>query len=253
MPSAAGLYYFEHSREATAPYPIVLVHGAGGNHLYWPPEIRRLRGIRVFAPDLPGHGKSEGPGEQSIQSYQDTLLRWLDFIGLQKIILVGHSMGGAIALRFASLHPERVAGLGLISTGARLKVHPSLIESAAGRGSNETAIEFIIEQSFSDQANPRLVNQAAQRFKETRPSVLHGDFLACEAFDMRQELGTLSMPTLVLCGDQDRMTPLRFSQYLARQLPNAELEIIREAGHMVILERPREVAACLQRFLEKFG
>jgi pimeloyl-ACP methyl ester carboxylesterase len=232
---------------------MVLIHGAGGNHLYWPPEIRRLRGFRVFALDLPGHGKSEGPGEQSIQSYQDTFLRWLDFLGLQKIILVGHSMGGAIALRCASLHPERVLGLGLISTGARLKVHPSLLESTAGRGSQETAVEFIIRHSFSDQANPRLVTQAAQRFKETRPSVLHGDFLACDAFDMRQDLGTLPMQTLVLCGDQDRMTPLRFSQYLARQLPNADLEVIREAGHMVILEKPREVAARLLTFLEKIS
>lgn len=245
MPTALGIYYFTHSRDAATPFPMVLVHGAGGNHLYWPPEIRRLQGVRVFAPDLPGHGKSQGPGEQTIQGYSDALKSWLDYIGLQQIVLVGHSMGGAIAIKFTSQHPERVAGLGLISTGARLRVDPVLLADTGQSSTQASAIEMIITKSFSKNAKPRLVEMASRRFLETRPSVLGGDFQACDAFDMREQIHLIKTPTLVLCGDQDLMTPLRFSQYLARNLPNATLEVIHDAGHMVILEQPQEVAARL--------
>ncbi len=194
MPIAAGLYYFTHSRDAAAPYPVVLIHGAGGNHLYWPPEIRRMKGQRVLALDLPGHGKSGGPGEQSIQGYSDALLRWMDVLGLQKIALVGHSMGGAITMTFANQHPERIAGMGLISTGARLKVAPALMEHTASSGTFASAVEMMIGRSFSETADPHLIELAMRRFKETRPSVLHGDFLACEGFDMREKIQMLSPP-----------------------------------------------------------
>lgn len=251
MPIAAGLYYFEHSRDAVAPNPIVLIHGAGGNHLYWPPEIRRMKGQHIFALDLPGHGKSGGPGEQSIQGYSDALLRWMDILGLQIITLVGHSMGGAVTMTFASQHRDRIAAMGLISTGARLKVDPSLMEHTASSGTFASAVEMMIGRSFSESADPRLVGLAMRRFKETRPSVLHGDFVACDAFDIRETMFTLTAPTLVVCGDQDRMTPLRFSQHLARHLPDARLDLVPDAGHMVILERPRLVAASLLAFLNE--
>ena len=131
MPVAASLYYFSHLEEEYLRPPIVFIHGAGGNYLHWPPEIRRLTGQRIFAPDLPGHGKSDGVGRQSIDDYAQCILDFLDALHIHKAILIGHSMGAAIALTLALDHPRRVLALGLIGGGARLKVSPDLIQNSS--------------------------------------------------------------------------------------------------------------------------
>ena len=129
MPVSADLYYhfYEGSNEGQRP-SVILIHGAGGNHLYWPSEIRRLPGYRVFALDLPGHGKSGGRGQQSISTYAEVVLEWLESVGIHSAVFVGHSMGGAIAMTLALDHPEHVLGLGLVSAGARLRVAPAFLE-----------------------------------------------------------------------------------------------------------------------------
>src|SRR5512144_1734171 len=98
MPVAASLYYFSHNEDERSRPPIILIHGAGGTHLSWPPEVRRLPDQRVYAVDLPGHGKSEGIGRQSISAYARNLVAFMDAAKLSKAVIVGHSMGGAVAL-----------------------------------------------------------------------------------------------------------------------------------------------------------
>jgi len=250
MPVAADLYYYvyEGSEEGRRP-PVILIHGAGGTHLHWPSEIRRLPGQRVLALDLPGHGKSGGRGQQAIQAYVDVLLEWLVTIGVHSAVFVGHSMGSAIAISLALDHAEHVLGLGLVGAGARLRVSPALLEGAASPTTFLSAIETVVSWSFSPQAPERLTELAAQRMAETRPSVLHGDFLACNAFDEMDRIAQIRQPTLIVCGADDRMTPTRYSQFLADSLPNAVLKTIPEAGHMVMLEQPQATAAALEDFL----
>ncbi len=248
MPITDGIYYSAHLQGPEGSLPVVLIHGAGGHHLYWPPDVRRLPGTTIYAVDLPGHGKSVGPGEQSVPAYAGYLEGWMRTLGLAQAILVGQSMGGAIALTMALQMSEKVAGLGLVATGARLRVHPQILETSANPVSAGVAIDMILALSFHPQAHPRLVELAGRRLKEARPSVLHGDFLACNRFDVRDELEAITCPTIVLCGDQDEMTPLRYSQFLARSIPGAGLTVIPEAGHMVALEQPQAVAAALQGF-----
>ncbi len=203
--------------------------------------------------DLPGHGKSAGPGEQSIPVYADHLEAWMQALGLSRAVLVGHSMGGAIAMQMALQAPEKVAGLGLIATGARLRVHPQILENSASQASFQVAADLILSKSFHPETKPQLVELAGKRLREVRPSVLHGDLVACEMFDLRAEIAAIACPTLVICGDQDEMTPLRFSQFLARSIPNARLVIIPAAGHMVALEQPKAIAVSLQSFLAGLG
>ncbi len=250
MPLAAGIaYQVASDTEVAHRPPVVLVHGAGGTSLHWPPQIRRLPGHRVLAVDLPGHGRSEGVGEQSIAAYAQRLMDWASALRLPPAVWIGHSMGGAIVQHLALHYPEQVAGLGLVGTGARLRVHPLILEGTAKEETFPDTVATIVQWSFAPQSSARLRELATQRMAETRPSVLHGDFLACDRFDVMDQVAAITCPTLVLCGAEDKMTPPRYAEYLASQIPNARLVIVPNAGHMVMLEQPEAVAQALQEFL----
>jgi pimeloyl-ACP methyl ester carboxylesterase len=250
MPATADLYYhlYQGNSEAHRP-PVVLIHGAGGTHLYWPTEVRRLPGWRVYAPDLPGHGKSGGRGLQSIAAYSQAVLDWMSALGMHSAIFTGHSMGGAIALSLALDHPELAAGLILIGSGARLKVSPELLEKSASATTYQSAVELVIQWGFSQSSPARLKELAARRMLETRSSVLHADFLACNAFDETARIEKVQPACLLLYGSEDRMTPLRLGQYLEKNMPRAKLTTIPQAGHMVMLEQPIQVAQRMLDFL----
>jgi pimeloyl-ACP methyl ester carboxylesterase len=249
MPTTADIYYHPYQKNKTDSPPIVLIHGAGGNHLYWPSEIRRLPDHRVFALDLPGHGKSGGHGLQTIQANALSILDWMEALGFHQVVFIGHSMGGAIALTLALQHQEHVRGLVLISSGARLRVAPIILENTTSPQTLPSALSAITNLVFSKHADPRLVELAERRMAETRLSVLHGDFMSCNSFDVMENLAAIRTPTLVLCGQEDQLTPMRYSQYLADHIPGALLKIIPKAGHMVMLEQPLSVANALSDFL----
>jgi pimeloyl-ACP methyl ester carboxylesterase len=251
MPVSGNLYYSQHCERDTETPPLVLIHGAGGTHLYWPPEIRRLRGYCIYAVDLPGHGKSSAnDGQQSIDEYERFFIQWLESLQLRRAVLVGHSMGSAIALALAIHQPEYVVGLCLLGAGARLRVLPDLLNYLADHTTFYKAIDLLVACSFSTNTPTHLVELASKRLLETRQSVLYGDLLACDRFDVMDQLGAVKPPTLVICGEEDQLTPLRYAQFLANSIPDARLSVIPGAGHMVMLEKPDLVADSLQSFIQ---
>lgn len=253
MPLSAEIYYFLHSRDGTNQIPVVLIHGAGGMHLYWPSVIRRLRGYRIYALDLPGHGKSLGTGRQSIDAYMAEVNAWMDRIGLDNAVFAGHSMGSAIALKMALKHSKRVRGLILIGAGARMRVHPDILTGIDDPANFQLIVKLVFEWAFAPQAPVRLVELARQRMAETQPAILQGDFIACNDFDVITQLGGIGCPVLVMCGEEDRMTPTRYAQFLVDHIRSAELEIIPGCGHMAMLEKPDEVTWFMQRFLRQIS
>jgi pimeloyl-ACP methyl ester carboxylesterase len=251
MPVSGDLYYSLHCEKGIDNPPLILIHGAGGTRLYWPPEIRRLPGYCVYALDLPGHGKSaHSDGHQTIGEYSDILFEWMGAVQLRRAVLVGHSMGGAIALSMAIHHPERVIALGLISSGARLRVNPNLMAYAADATTYIKVADLMASGSFGPHTPKRLVELASRRMLETRQSVFSGDLQACNKFDIMDRVADVTQPTLVLCGAEDQMTPLRYAQFLANGIPDASLVVVPNAGHMVMLERPHLVAESLLNFLQ---
>ncbi len=249
MPTAASLYYLEHNTQAFSQPPVVLIHGAGGDRLYWPPQIRRLPHGRIYAIDLPGHGLSGRPGCQRIEDYAQAIIYWMDALKLPGIVAIGHSMGGAIALQLALSWPQRILGLGLIATSAHLPVAPSLLNTFARDETVAQGIDMVIRWSFAPQTDEKLKNLARRRMAQARPTVLHGDFLACNAFDVRARLPEIRAPALILAGSADKMTPLHLAQSLQKGLPQARLQTFPQAGHMLMLERPQETAQALEAWL----
>jgi pimeloyl-ACP methyl ester carboxylesterase len=247
--SAQGrqLFYAQtRARKPGAP-TLVLIHGAGGNHLHWPAELRRLPGATVYALDLPGHGRSEGPGCDTIKGYVSTLIGFLDATGTQHAVLMGHSMGGAIAQMTALIHPERVAGLVLVGTGARLRVAPAILKGVLG--DFDTAIELITHFAWAADAPAELTRLGRDTLAETSPQVLHGDFVACDTFDVMERLEEIGAPTLVIAGTADHLTPQKYGAYLAGHIPNARLVTIEGGGHMMALEQADAVASAVAEFI----
>lgn len=176
-------------------------------------------------------------------------MEFIKALRLNAAVLVGHSMGSAIALRAAIRFPKRVLGLGLLGSGARLRVAPAILEGAFDPARAPEAIRLVTDLSFAPQAPERLKELASRRMAETRPAVLYGDFMACDTFDVTDQLSKISMPTLILCGLEDKMTPLKGSEFLRDHIAGARLETVADAGHMLMLERPDLAAERLADFL----
>jgi pimeloyl-ACP methyl ester carboxylesterase len=249
MPTAAGLHYFLHEGESRLKTPLVLIHGAGGDHLSWPPEMRRLPGYRVITLDLPGHGKTAGPGCQSIQDYARDVTEFVDTLGLFRAVFVGHAMGGAIALALALDYPDHVAGIGLISAGPILPVPSSIIENAANLSTLPLAIKSLQEMSLGSQTPENLKSTVFKRLAETRQTLLLDDLLACDRFNVTDRLNAIRTPVLVVCGTDDKLAPLRFSEILSSKIPGAALQTVEGAGHMLVFEQPARLAKLVSVFL----
>jgi pimeloyl-ACP methyl ester carboxylesterase len=249
MSYTGDIHYREYQGGVKGKAPLVLIHGAGGSLMHWPSEIRNMPSVNTLAIDLPGHGRSRGTGERSIRSYSHPMIAFLDELGIKKAVFAGHSMGGAIAQTLYLEHPERVLGLILVGSGAKLRVHPEIIQFCANEATFPKAVSMVMEWAFSQQASKRLVELAGQRLAETPPNVVEGDFLACDSFDVMDRLEGIRVPTLVICGEEDILTPVHYSEFLAERIPKAHLEIVPKAGHMVMLEQPATVAKLIREFL----
>jgi pimeloyl-ACP methyl ester carboxylesterase len=228
---------------------LVFVHGSGDSGAVWGPLIALLPEVYAVALDLPGHGaltEQPGPAEPSVADYAAFVRGELERLGADKPTLVGHSLGGAIALRLALDAPERVGRLALVGSGARLRVAPAFLEAA--RAADSTGMLAITRMAFAEQHTAEADRYHAQR-AGAAPGALYRDLAACNQFDVMSEAARITQPTLLVVGEGDRMTPPKYSEYLAAQLPNATLAVIPDAGHYAQIEQPQRVADALRAWL----
>src|ERR1700709_1220993 len=234
---------------------IVLLHGAGFDHTTWALHSRWFahHGYGVLAPDLPGHGRSMGAPLATIADMADWTAALLDAAGASKAKLVGHSMGSLIALETAARHPASVTALGLIGATATMAVGPDLLKAA--EANDHAAIDMVSIWGLGFQAElggslaPGLwMHRGAERVLERcQPGVLFNDLSACNAYqNALAAAAKVNVPTTLILGERDMMTPARAGKALAAALPNSRTVVLRGAGHMMMAERPDELLAALQ-------
>jgi 3-oxoadipate enol-lactonase/4-carboxymuconolactone decarboxylase len=231
---------------------LVFLHAAGSNAGMWRRQLEGLGGRHAgLAVDLPGHGRSSGvEGMPTVEAYADFFARFVEAVGLQPFVLVGRSMGGAVALAYAARRPERVLGLVLTCTSARFTLSPESIRAVYDVVRGRVPQQFTTE-TFSPATGMDLMREAWTEQVKTDPRVRHGDLLACQAFDGRGLLAGIRTPTLVVAGADDQVTPLAQSEELAAGIPGASLEVILEAGHQAPLEQSARYNELLADFAER--
>jgi len=231
-----------------SPRTVLFLHGAGGSHHTFRDQWAGLKGTaRLVIPDLPGHGESGGTTRETVAAYSSWVSAFAEEIGASRFVLAGHSMGGAIALQAALDGVKGIEALVLLGTGARLKISPVIFEGIAGRF-REFAPE-LVEWMTSSSSSSLLREDVTHDVLSTRPATFLADFHACNGFDVMPRLGEIAVPALVVSGDDDRLTPLKYGEYLATNLRGSVLKIIHGAGHLAMLEKPTEVNAVISAFL----
>ena len=238
---------------------VVFIHGTANDHSVWTLQARYFahHGWNALAVDLPGHGKSFGNAKKSIASAADWLINLLDNGNINCASLVGHSMGSLIALDAAARHTSRVSQLALIGTSVPMPVTDILMDAAMHRP-NE-AFDMLNIWGHAPQLrwgkNPTpgssIMMAGARLHAQSHPGALATDLAACRAFQMDDiALAAIAVPTLIMAGTNDLMTPAKAGKALADRLANATMITLPDAGHSMMQEVPAKIVDALKGFLK---
>ncbi len=217
---------------------LLFVHAAGSNAGLWRRHLETLgREHAALALDLPGHGRSSGvDGLPTVEAYAELVVHFATALALRPFVLVGRSMGGAIGMTIAARRPGLLAGLVLVCAAARFEFAPEQLAVARDVARGRLPQQFTTE-TFSPATGMEIMREAWTEQVKTDPRVRYGDLVACEVFDGRPLLGAIRVPTLVVAGADDRVTPVACAEELARGIAGARLEVIPQAGHQAPLEQ----------------
>lgn len=227
---------------------LLLIPGSGGPSEVWRYQTEYFPGSEGIA--LPGH--PDGEPCTSVDEYVEWLRGYIHRQGYRDVVLAGHSLGGAIAQLYGLNYRDELRGLVLIGTGARLRVRPDILESVRGMIGNEDAWKKYLEEG-STLTDPEMKKTLLQARMRIGPAVLLNDFLCCDKFDIMDRLQELRLPTLVICGTEDVMTPVKYATYLADRIEGSARLIIDGATHSVATERPKEVNQAIESFLNSLS
>ena len=244
---------------------VLLIHGAGDSAAVWEGQLAALADQhRLLALDLPGHGaRLTEPAHADHAANAAEVARALEVAGMEHPVLVGHSMGGAVALTYAlgsetggagSIPQGRLRGLVLVASGARLRMHPTFLEAARERAQAPPRAplgEPVVppERCLGPNARPAVIDWLRTHSGQCTAQAVYADFRANNAFDVMDRLGEILVPTLVVGGAEDSMAPPKFVQFLADGIPNARLVLLPGVGHYPMLEQPEPFNHALADFL----
>jgi len=228
---------------------IIFIHGSGENSIVWKGQLNDLNlDYKLIAIDLPSHAESDDFPELSLDLYIDVIKKLVDFLHLKKIVVVGHSLGGAVAQEYFLKNQKEVSALILCSTGARLRVSPMILNSLKNNYQ-----EFLIGLpmgAFYRKTSKEIKKALVIEIEKTNPEVTYADFKICDNFDVMDKVASINVPCLIVCGNEDKLTPIKYSQYLKDKIKDSKLVVIKDSGHMSMLEKPNEVNKAIEEFIE---
>ena len=224
---------------------IIFIHGSGACADIWRYQIDYFPDSHAI--NLPGHPDGQALG--SVDECVDWLRQYLDGRRCKDVVLAGHSFGGAIALMYALKYPQGLKGIIIIGSGARLKVHPMYLTPCeeAVEGDPRKWHEMIEEMCRRTPADYK--RDVMEKQKSIGPAVMLNDFLCCNQFDVMDRVHEIKLPILIICGESDVWTPVKFSHYLGARIANSSVVIVPRAGHFVIAEKPEVVNKAIEDFV----
>lgn len=228
----------------------VFIHGSGGDRLDWKYQLNGLPdSINVIALDLPGHGRSQGPPAESIEAASQVVKQFIHNLGLERVMVVGCSLGSAIALHLALEGQSWLKGLGLVGAGARLRVLPAILDATLS--APEKAAAMVAHWALSQDADQSLKDELTQKMAQAPERLLHTDLSACNDFDALNRLKTESIktPAWIIVGEDDKLTPVKYSKFLNDSIKNSRLDILPDAGHLAMIESPVEFNEKFKEFI----
>ncbi|HML94909.1 MAG TPA: alpha/beta hydrolase [Thermodesulfobacteriota bacterium] len=230
---------------------VLLIHGAGQRLATWRFQTGPLddAGWNYVIPDLPGRGGSGGKGLRSVEEYKDFVKDFADALGLGKLILAGHSMGGGVALNFALDYPEKVKALVLVGTGARLRVAGETLKVV--KNNYPLFCDVSPSRSFAETSPEELKEEFKNGLIATPGEVCYHDLSACNEFDFMERVHEIKAPSCIVAGTLDILAPVKYSEYLHEKIEGSELYVIEGAGHFVMQEKAERFNAVLADFLSR--
>jgi pimeloyl-ACP methyl ester carboxylesterase len=227
---------------------LVFIHGSGGDHTNWIQQYTPLKTtFHIAALDLPGHGRSAGPGEREVPAYVEWVKQILDGLGIIKPVMIGHSLGAAICLAFVIRYGDAARAVVPVGGGVKMPVNPAILEGL--RKDPGAIIALAAKLSVAKPNRERLSGLLAESLSRVDPEIIHGDFSACDGLDITEAIAAIRIPALVICGADDKMTPPSLSQRIRDGIPGARLSLIEGTGHFVMLENPAAFNTILADFV----
>lgn len=231
---------------------VVFIHGSGGDREDWRAQLDGLSDVATMvALELPGHGASDPPGENSVAPYARWTSDFVEALNLRKVVLVGCSLGSAVTQWIALEGKPWLEAIGIVGGGARLRVHQDFLNGL--QTAPTKALEMLATFALRLQPAPAVFVPLNEKYLKTSAELVHGDLSACDRFDVMERIGEVSIPTWIVVGEEDRLTPQKYSQFLKGKIAHARLDVIPAAGHLVMMEQPAEFNRCLKEFIEQLN
>lgn len=230
---------------------LIFIHGAALINIFWESQVKSLAEIaNTIAIDLPGHGSSQSPGRESIADYAQSVMDFINLIDAPKpVIPCGLSMGGAITQQLLIDNADFFPAGILMNTGARLKVMPAIFEAV--EKDYGSFVKMLCDTAISKKSDFEKLSVKINACTKCRSDVALGDFRACDNFDVIEKLGLIEVPVLVLAANHDNITPFKYGTFLERNIKNARLLTIEDAGHLSPIEKPDKVSEAIGDFLSQ--
>jgi pimeloyl-ACP methyl ester carboxylesterase len=241
-------------RKGTGP-ALVLIHCCGGNEHTFDLVLPHLGAIDVVVPALPGRPGSTGEAFESAGEAARWVLEVAKAANVGEFVIGGYSYGGAVAIECALAAEEtgaKIVGLALVSSGARLRVLPSILTMADEAVAQDKPLLFG-DALYQPGTPVERIAAAEAAFATTPPAAARADWRACDAFDRLKDIGRIRVPTLVVSGTMDLLTPPKYAAFVATNLTNARVVTIEGGGHALPVEKPDEVGAALTAFAGELG